>query len=441
MKYLVLLFMLHAFCDRANADRNSSSQNTIEDANAISISTQSPAQARSEDLKTPSTNLDLNPNLKSEEPSEEMGSGLLAPWSSAKKLAKKNGIGFELTYKFDTLTAIRNRTTSRSFFLGSMSLTLDFDLSEIFQLEGSSLIVHAVGNHGDKPSSFIGDSFVASNIEAPNNFLAYEVFFRKAIGQHSSLLLGLRDLNADFYSTESSKTLINSVFGISQSIAQSGVNGPSIFPVTAPAVSFSSQFSNSVYFQVAIFSAQAGNPDNPKGTFIANSLREGVLTISELGISTEEEGRFFKSAIGVWSYSKKTEAFDPELGAAQNKGVYAILDHSFSDQLSVFLKYGTASKQVNEFSSAAELGFNCKGVIGIRPEDHLAFGFSQAEASKDFLRLNTRSRAESVSELAYQIVVGPGITITPDYQYIQNPGLIKGAKPVEVVNLRIDLHF
>ena len=41
------------------------------------------------------------------------------------------------------------------------------------------------------------------------------------------------NLNAEFYVNDSSAMFINSSFGMGQDFAQSGKNGPSIFPVTS----------------------------------------------------------------------------------------------------------------------------------------------------------------------------------------------------------------
>ncbi|HYA13735.1 MAG TPA: carbohydrate porin, partial [Syntrophales bacterium] len=46
---------------------------------------------------------------------------------------------------------------------------------------------------------------------------------------------------------------------------------------------------------------------------------------------------------------------------------------------------------------------------------------------------------EQVLEVYYRIQLGPYIQITPDFQFIQNPGYNQDRGPVEVYSLRVRL--
>lgn len=375
------------------------------------------------------------------EPVVEESSGLFGNWLGSKSYLKDKGFDFNIVYKGDSVSTIRGTKENKSVYLGNIDIALSIDLEKLLGAKGLSLFLYGLGNHGDHPSQFMGDSFGASNIEAPNTFKAYEVYLRQAIDEHFSILIGLRDLNADFYSNESAKSFLNSAFGISPSLSKTGVNGPSIFPVTAPAISFNFTSPSSFYFQTAAFNAQAGNKEDPKGTFVPSSLTKGLLNISEMGFSGEGKNGNFKYGLGAWSYSKKFDSIDTELAPNENNGWYLILDEGLTKQASLFLKFGTASQGVNQFSSAIEVGASYKGPIGSRPDDRIAIGYAQANASNDYFRINESLRAESVTEIAYTIETGTGIKITPDYQYIRNPGLVMDSKPIELGSIRFEIQF
>ncbi|MEQ1722827.1 MAG: carbohydrate porin [Pseudobdellovibrio sp.] len=360
--------------------------------------------------------------------------GLFGDWGGKKTSLQESGYDFNVVYKADTVTSIRGASQNKFAFLGNVDVTLDTDLEKIFGLKGLSFFVYGLGNHGDQPSTYIGDSFVTSNIEAPNTFKAYEVYFKQQIDDRFSILFGLRDLNADYYSNDSGKPLINSAFGISPTLAQTGVNGPSIFPVAAPALAVSYNSPSSFYFQTALFNAQAGDPNEPKQTYIAASLENGLLSISEMGFSSESENGNTKYGLGAWSYSKQETL-------SINNGWYVIIDHGFTKDFSSFLKYGSASPGVNQFSTALELGINYKGLLSFRPEDSLVLGYAKANASDDYVRINTTTQNESVFEVAYNISAGSGISITPDYQLIKNPGLVLGSSSIEVLSLRFEINY
>lgn len=343
-----------------------------------------------------------------------------------------------ITYKADFVRGFKGGE-NRGGYLGNLDLTLLLNMEELVGARGLSLFVYGLGNHGDKPSEFIGDSFVASNIEAPNTFKIYELYLKQRLNDNFSVLLGWRDLNADFYSTDSSSGFINSAFGISPALAQTGQNGPSIFPSTS--LAFTARYENkSSYFQAGVFNAVAGDPEEPMGTHLNTDFSDGTLVIMEAGLLPEAGGPG-KYSLGVWDYSKESERLDPDQDLDRNQGAYILLDHSVSEDVSVFLRYGWADPDMNQFSSAGEVGFQWKGPLEACPDDHLSVGWARGQASSEQRRLNDSADFESVFEFAYTRQLDSHLSLTPDFQWILNPGLDPDSDPAQVLGLRLKLQY
>ena len=68
-------------------------------------------------------------------------------------------------------------------------------------------------------------------------------------------------------------------------------------------------------------------------------------------------------------------------------------------------------------------------------------GYTVATTSEVFLKINSSADNESVTEISYQVAVVDGLSLTPDYQYIVNPGLSNAAEPAHVFSLRLKLQL
>ncbi len=119
-----------------------------------------------------------------------------------------------------------------------------------------------------------------------------------------SLRFGLYDLNSEFDSIETAGLFLNSSHGIGPEIAQTGVNGPSIFPVTSLGARLQWSFSPQWTGRVALLDGVAGDPEDPRRNRIRFGAHDGLLAITELGYGG---ARLHKVAVGAWTY---TERFD-----------------------------------------------------------------------------------------------------------------------------------
>ncbi|MCB0413636.1 MAG: carbohydrate porin [Bdellovibrionales bacterium] len=226
--------------------------------------------------------------------SEEPEIGWSPSWRNYRSKLEEKGYSLNISYKGDYVSNLNGGIEQRSSYLGNLDITADFDLEKLWGAKGLTFSVYGLGNHGGNPTEFIGDSFATSNIEAPETFKIYEVYFQQGFGETSFLVFGLRDLNADFYALDEANILINSAFGISPTLSQTGIQGPSIFPQASVALEYKYGSSQGVYFQSGIFNAQAGKLGLSHGTQINLEDKEGYLYLGEIGYANENVEQGFK---------------------------------------------------------------------------------------------------------------------------------------------------
>ncbi len=108
--------------------------------------------------------------------------------------------------------------------------------------------------------------------------------------------------------------------------------------------------------------------------------------------------------------------------------------------LGMFFRYGYANDQANEIEHFWSVGAQYLGLIPTRDEDVLGFGFAQGILSRKLRNLEGGDR-ESVYELYYAAQVLPWLAVTPDFQYIVNPGADKDGREAFVAGVRIQMSF
>lgn len=372
-----------------------------------------------------------------EEPPSET---LFGDWGGFKARLKDTGVDLGVYYKNTTMSILSGGTKSSTAVLGNLDLTADLNVGRWTGIDGLSLFLYGLGNHGGKPSKYVLNEMGVDNIEAPSTFKLYEAYLKKDLDDRFVVLIGLRDLNADYYVTESSMVFINPTFGISQSLAQTGPNGPSIFPTTALAVNLKYQSPSHFYFQGGVFDAIAGDPNHRYGTQIAHKPGNGHLIISEAGWSGSDKDPS-KTSVGAWTYTEPEDPEDPNKEPVHNYGYYLLLDHKIIEPLAGFFRMGFAAPTVNSTKTGIETGLNYKGLIKSRADDVAGIALSRVTFTDDYRRVNDTLEDETVFEILYRFSLPRGILLQPDIQYVIHPGGTRGAEDVTVGALRVEVDF
>jgi len=110
--------------------------------------------------------------------------------------------------------------------------------------------------------------------------------------------------------------------------------------------------------------------------------------------------------------------------------------------LAVFGRFGYRRPETNRMSRFWSAGCAYRGLFPERDKDVLGFGFSLQRVSHDFRHyVDDLWGNESVYELYYAIHVSDWLTVTPDFQYIDNPGASETQSHAIAAGVRLRVSF
>jgi porin len=303
-------------------------------------------------------------------------------------------------------------------YLDNLGLSVTADLGRLAGWRGAKGHASILYNNGSSLSELTGDSLVVSNIEAGVEALRlYEAWIEAPVSSSSTLKVGLYDLNSEFDVLESSALFIGSAHGIGMDIAQTGQNGPSIFPITGLAARLDFTVSENLTFRVAALEGVPGDPDNPASTVIDLDGDEGVLIIGEFALNTDRS----RVLLGAWGYSEEFERFDGR-GTAPSSGIYLrgerlLAQKEFGD-VRGFARLGLATGDVNPYNAFVSGGLTLETAAS----GSLGIAVAYAGASDRYRDANVSSAAgETVVELTYAYPLTDWLELQPNIQFISNP--------------------
>ncbi len=339
-------------------------------------------------------------------------------------------------------------------YMDNLDLTAKLNFDKIFNFEDRlSIFIYGLRNSGTPASDLMGDFQIASNIEAIKSWRLFELFIQHNFNkQRFSILAGLYDLNSEFDVLRPGTLFINSSFGIGAEYAQSGENGPSIFPVSSLGVRFAAILGKRSKIRIAVLDGIPGETRNLRSNAIRLSGEDGALIAAEVSLYRESTadnnsrkinrsyearrqkvGREFevpnndKINIGAWYYTNEFREIDDSLTFSKgNLGIYfgfqkyIPLDRD-SEFISLFGRIGLANPKFNRLGSAFS-----GGIVLSNPwtewEDIFGLAFSSAVNGRNFLKANDNSElAETAFEFTYSLPITSWLLVQPDVQYILNP--------------------
>ncbi len=111
--------------------------------------------------------------------------------------------------------------------------------------------------------------------------------------------------------------------------------------------------------------------------------------------------------------------------------------------LGLFLRYGRRDDtRINRISNFWSFGMQYAGLLPTRDEDVLGLGMYSVHSSHRYRReIDSAFVWETGYELYYRIQVAPWLQITPDLQYITNPGALSSSDDAFIMGLRARLTF
>lgn len=360
-------------------------------------------------------------------------------------------LSLKLDYMADVAGVVRGGSAHKARVLDNLKLSADFDLEKALGWSGATLHVSALNNSGAMPNDDAGTLQGVDNIEvSKQRARLFEAFIEQSFGDgRGSALVGLYDVNSEFYANESAGLLIAPAFGIGSELAATGPNGPSIFPSTALSARMRWTTESGGYVQGAVINAHAGVPGDPGGADF--SFNHGVLAIGEAGWTGAG-----KLAVGGWAYSKRqddwrdvTASGDPVQRRAY--GAYVLAERRIKGgdedprRITAFARAGVSDGVTSPFRGGWQAGLLIEQPVASRPNSQASFGVNQAFLSRRE-RANgwdaglDTGRTETALEATYADTIGP-ITLQPDLQYVIRPSGDRDARNAVVATLRIKVGF
>lgn len=338
-------------------------------------------------------------------------------------------------------------------YMDNVDVTAKINFDQVFNLKDNlSLFIYGLGNHGDRATDLMGDFQVASNIEAVKAWRLFEFWIQQNfIDDRISVLVGLYDLNSEFDVLRPGTLFINSSFGIGAEYAQSGQNGPSIFPISSLGIRIATFVGNRTRIRLAVLDAVPGDPTRLESNEIQLRSQEGALIAGEISIYTGTDfadnnrniersyvtrrrkvGREHdvykkdKVNIGGWFYTSEFEEINGQGSSRGNFGIYVGSQKYFpiggdEDYIALFARYGVANDKFNRLGSALSGGLLVSNPI-TNIDDNFGLAFSSGFNGSEFQEVqNSNETTETVIEFTYSLPLMPWLLLQPDVQYVINP--------------------
>ena len=349
----------------------------------------------------------------------------------------------EASYTTDILSNISGGIDGGSEYIDNLDVIIDADLDSLIGLKGTSVHIHGLYNNGSSFTSLVGDRQGVSNIETGVEAVRlYEAWISQEISPTASVKFGLYDLNSEFDALDASGLFIGSAHGIGTEFAQSGANGPSIFPITSLAVRLEFEPAQNWKLRAAILDAVPGDIMRPKQTAVKLNEKDGALLVAEIETPLPNG----KLLWGHWRYTAPQEMLTGSTATA-NKGFYLrgeaslFLEDDESQGLDGFFRMGTADERFSYFDRFLSGGLTYTGLFSGRDEDQFGVAFASAFISKGQRQISAGSDLEMAMELTYRGALTPWLTLQPSIHYIVNPGANPAVDNSLVFGLRAEFSF
>lgn len=374
-------------------------------------------------------------------------------WGGARSSLYDKGVTVELMHKSDMLANASGGVARGAVVLMNSEIAVNMDMGKLAGWDAATALIQYHVQHGNRSINDYAGSFAGvDNIETGTSTgQFYQAWLQKNSADDSlSVLAGLYAIDSEFYVTETSGLFLQPPYGMSAEMAQTGRNGPPVFPLGALALRVKYALSD-YYVQGALTDGVPGNPNNPHGTHIRLDKGDGSLAVVEVGIDASEEGQFFnKTAVGIWRYS--TRAADLATGdPRRDEGFYVLAERTLHAEqadlaqgLSGFVRFGMVNKDAYQADWSGSIGLIYQGLFDGREGDTAGVAVTTSHASgkyrdSQFVLGNATDSSEMVFEVTYRAQLQPWLAVQPTVQRIFNPNMDTALRDAWVVGMRLEL--
>lgn len=395
--------------------------------------------------------------------------------SAEPEVAPRSWLTLALVYDGSGLTNLRGGARTGGTYGGDLHLKLTATGDGI-GWPGTSAFVDVLTIHGGRPSRLVGDAQGTSNLDGPSGTQIEEAWVQHNFkSSRASLLMGIYDLNSEFYRLGAAGLFLNSSFGVGPEFAQSGIEGPSIFPRTSAGLRVAVKPTAGTVVRAALLDGvPIVRSDGSRAAFRSGDGLLGILEFAWLSRGAGEEspsagtrnriGRYSalrayddKFAVGAWHYSGRfadlsdTDSTGEPLLRRGNSGAYVVGERLLigaaggsGKRLSAFAQAGFADARVNRFGGYFGAGVVASGWGPMRDADELGISLAHARNGNHYLHAAASTsprRAETTIEVSYLTKVSNSLTLQPDVQYVVHPNTDPALADALVLQLRFEIAF
>ena len=357
-------------------------------------------------------------------------------------------ISGEFAYVGDYLHNSSGGIRTGSAYLQNVDVSFELDLESLFGLQNGSLFAYFLWNDDTTFSDrYSGDGQVVSSIDTDEALRLFEFWYEHRFSDAVNLRVGLYDLNSEFDAIDTAGLFVNSSHGVGAEYAQTGENGPSIFPSTSLAARLQWELSDRSLLRYALLDGVPGDPDDPSATAIQFNSGDGLLHAVEFNHVLAGGTRL---GAGGFLYTGEFETLD-QTGVSGsprvddgNSGVYVFADvpiarNDHGREITGFVRYGIADDTINALDSYFGVGIALAAPFAGRPDDHLGLAVASAGSGDDFKRLNNAEGHETIIELTYSAQLTEWLRVQPDIQYVINPSADPTLDDALVLGVRFEV--
>ena len=403
-------------------------------------------------------------------------SRLTGDWGGLRTDLEHNGVSFKigLTQVLQNNARGGHRTEDGIKYSGSLSLDTMIDTGKIGLWKGGTLLLHAEGKWGDGIDHLVG-TLGPVNLDAVKpgtdngaQLTLSEIIYMHALFKGKLILIGGKldgsrafDKNA-FANDERTQFMNvslrnNPVIPPFLPYTNWGVgfilNPTDWFRWTA-AVADSEGRANTTGFETAFHGPTSTtvisdinfkvNPFGKPGNYLAGFAWSSMDTRHiEPPSPFRETGDMVIGLLGLERAGKVVGALANNNDSEDNIAVYAGFDQYIYTEaedptqgIGIFGRFGWARPDVNPVNHFYSIGVGGKGVIPGRDNDTFGVGYFHMDLSD---RLPSTFVQEAGIEFYYNIQVTPWLHVSPDIQYIFNPGGTDDARDAIVVGIRTQM--
>lgn len=383
---------------------------------------------------------------------------LTGDWNSRR--ARLHGMGFDFggVHRSDFLSNRRGGLRRGSGRISYTEAHVGIDGERWLDWEGTTALLSYHFTSGAKFNrDYVGAQLGVDNIEvAETTGQFFDAWIQKTLlNGKGSVLAGLYHVDSEFYVTDSAGVLIQPPYGMANEVAQSGRNGPPVYPMAALSLRLKYE-TETGYAQAAVSDGVPGDPDRLRGTHVRLGRGDGSFLIAEAGLMFTDPAtgaacpdceRFGKLAFGIWRFTARMEDFSGQ-DTYPSHGLYLLGERTLwtagaesREAVAGFVRYGSASARVNPVDRTASLGLRWSAPFSGRPDDVAAIALNVNRAGEPYFRSGAYRRTETALELTYRMALLPWLAVQPMLHYLRAPGFDPVAASAVVVGTRVEVSF